>query len=468
MALAFPLARPAGCRAAACRLSLYARLARSSRLVAFSHARSFGNLDRRHLRSPLRLHFRAPPAPSSPPVLLGRGRLLRARRARPAPDRKHHSAVHSIERPSSPGNGVSGRLLENLRIFAAGDPHRHAAGRCLRTAGRFPALGWRGEPARRRRRHRCTALYPVFFAQSSLAQVDLAAAGLTLWGLEAYLTGRWRATAFWFSLAVLAKETAVLAPVALLAWEIVSPWLGLQIQREPDRLSDPQVAKAPRPSFAWMLGFACLLPVLVLCGWYAYHYVRTRYVFGNPEFFRYNVQATVDPLRILLVLGMRLWQSFGYLHLWVLTLLVVWAMTRPPLRDGQVERPRIVIPVQAVFGVLSLTYIVALAIVGGAVLARYLLTIVPFVILVAISTVWRRIQLWWVLAGIVCAAFLVAWFSNPPYGFAPEDNLAYRDYVVLHQQAESFLESNYPQARVLTAWPASDELTRPYLGYVAQ
>src|SRR6266571_2682372 len=32
----------------------------------------------------------------------------------------------------------------------------------------------------------CTALYPVFFAQSSLAQVDLAAAGLTLWALTAY------------------------------------------------------------------------------------------------------------------------------------------------------------------------------------------------------------------------------------------------------------------------------------------
>src|SRR5215470_3758360 len=27
----------------------------------------------------------------------------------------------------------------------------------------------------------CTALYPVFFAQSSLAQVDLAAAGFTFW-----------------------------------------------------------------------------------------------------------------------------------------------------------------------------------------------------------------------------------------------------------------------------------------------
>jgi hypothetical protein len=29
------------------------------------------------------------------------------------------------------------------------------------------------------------ALYPVFFAQSTMAHVDLAAAGLTLWALEA-------------------------------------------------------------------------------------------------------------------------------------------------------------------------------------------------------------------------------------------------------------------------------------------
>ncbi len=33
----------------------------------------------------------------------------------------------------------------------------------------------------------CTALYPVFFAQSSLAQLDMAAAVFTLWGLAMYL-----------------------------------------------------------------------------------------------------------------------------------------------------------------------------------------------------------------------------------------------------------------------------------------
>src|SRR5215471_4151710 len=67
----------------------------------------------------------------------------------------------------------------------------------------------------------CTALYPVFFAQSSLAQVDLAAAGLTFWGLASYLEDRRIAAAAWFSLAALAKETAILTPVALVVWELL-------------------------------------------------------------------------------------------------------------------------------------------------------------------------------------------------------------------------------------------------------
>src|ERR1700675_861657 len=67
----------------------------------------------------------------------------------------------------------------------------------------------------------CTALYPVFFVQSSLAQVDLAAAGLTFWGLCSYLEDRPVAVATWFSLGALAKETAILAPAALALWELL-------------------------------------------------------------------------------------------------------------------------------------------------------------------------------------------------------------------------------------------------------
>src|SRR5690242_17890356 len=60
-----------------------------------------------------------------------------------------------------------------------------------------------------------TAIYPVFFGQSSLAQIDLPAAGLIFFALESYFRRRSGVMVMWFSLAALAKETAILVPVAL-------------------------------------------------------------------------------------------------------------------------------------------------------------------------------------------------------------------------------------------------------------
>src|SRR2546422_2142972 len=140
----------------------------------------------------------------------------------------------------------------------------------------------------------CTALYPVFFAQSSLAHLDLAAAGLTFWGLHAYVEDRRTATAIWFSLAALAKETAILAPVALLAWQLLCPLLGSEQQAESPCLS-PQRRQRSAP---------LLVPLIPLGLWYAYHYSRTGFMFGNQEFFRYNVEATLPPVRVLLALLM--------------------------------------------------------------------------------------------------------------------------------------------------------------------
>jgi hypothetical protein len=124
--------------------------------------------------------------------------------------------------------------------------------------------------------------------------------------------------------------------------------------------------------------------------------------------------------------------------------------------------------VQIIFLLVVTAYVVAMALIGGAVLARYLLPAVPLVILVAVSTLRRRLRYWPAAVAAVGLAFIAAWFWNPPYGFSPEDNLAYRDFVVLHEDAERFLEARYPMARTLTAWPASDELTHPVLGYVTR
>jgi hypothetical protein len=356
-----------------------------------------------------------------------------------------------------------------------------------------------------------TAIYPVFFTQSSLAQIDLTAAGLTFWALEAYFRRRTGAMVVWFSLAALAKETAILVPIALFLWDSVSDFRARPARRreghgfqscpkhsqaldvttgsrafpESVRSSDEKLAVRVARSAAranWLL-----LPLIPLALWYAFHYVRTGVVFGNPEFFRYNVQATAHPLRIVLALLLRIWQTTGYLGLYVLTLACFVAMKypaqaadrrpslqrkaddrRPTTNDDSASRLRIALTVQFSFLAISVVYVLVLSVIGGAVLARYMLPIVPLWILICVSTVWRRLRPWKAVLAIVASAFIASIFVNPPYGFAPEDNLAYRDYIRLHQRAEAFLASRYPQARVLTAWPASDELSRPYLGYVAK
>ena len=131
-------------------------------------------------------------------------------------------------------------------------------------------------------------------------------------------------------------------------------------------------------------------------------------------------------------------------------------------------RPRIAINVQLVFAVVILAYLVAFSVVGGAVLARYLLPVYPLVILVCVSTLRRRVRrwTWWIAAA--CVAFVFALLVPPPYRVSPEDTLLYRDYVLLHKAAANELSARFPGKRMLTAWPASDELTRPYLGYVKQ
>jgi hypothetical protein len=319
----------------------------------------------------------------------------------------------------------------------------------------------------------CTGLYSVFFAQSSLAQVDLAAAGLIFWGISAYLEKRPAAVAIWFSLAALAKETAILAPAAILGWEILQSCLGRRIsaaaEAGADRAADSgarhPAQNVPAIDASKKRTLVLLVPLAPLVGWYLYHYASTGYVFGNPEFFRYNVASTLSFTRFLLTLEMRLWQTFGYLHLWLLTQGMALAMLLPPLRDGGAERPRIAVSVQMLFLAVVATYVIGMSLIGGALLARYMLPAVPIVILAAVSTLWRRLRLWPAAIAVVALAFVAAWFWDPPYGFSPEDNLAYSDYVHLHEDAERFLEARSPMARVLTAWPASDELTRPWLGY---
>jgi len=301
-----------------------------------------------------------------------------------------------------------------------------------------------------------TAIYPIWFAQSTLAHADIFAACFTLWGLAFYFEAigqrgadlvRWTYVAAMFSLAALSKETAVITPVALALWEAC------------ELLRDRSEARALRGHV--VRGIALLAPTLPLTAWYGYNYHRTGFAFGTPGFLRYNATANLDAHRIALALYHRLLHLTMHMNMFVPVTCAVAALLMPAIA-GRARLPRPVLGAIAV--VLGANWI-AFSVLGGALLTRYLLPMYPLVLLLCVAEWQRHLRAWYWLAVLSAAAFLAGIWINPPYAFAPEDNLTYRDMVVLHQRAIGIIAQRWPQATVLTAWPASSELERPELGY---
>jgi hypothetical protein len=302
-----------------------------------------------------------------------------------------------------------------------------------------------------------TGLYPVVFAQSSLAHADLFAMAGTLWGLVFLLEERLGWAAVCFSLAALAKETAVVTPVALAVWESWHPTFGKTRQIWSTRMQR-----------LWRVA-ALLAPVVPLAGWYLYHWHKTGFVFGNPEYLEYNATATLTPLRILLALAHRVMHVTLHMNLFVPVAAMFACLFLPPVKEADdTVRPRIAPAHQALLYVVIVTNVVLFSVLGGALLTRYLLPLYPLVLLLAVNTFRRRLREWTGLVALSAAAFVAGLFLNPPYRFAPEDNLEYATVVRLHQAAIGQIVQHVPHAVVLTAWPASDELTKPELGYVRQ
>jgi 4-amino-4-deoxy-L-arabinose transferase-like glycosyltransferase len=302
-----------------------------------------------------------------------------------------------------------------------------------------------------------TAIYPIWFAQSTLAHADIFAAAFTLWAISFYLfpnqsdernpslfpTQLWTATLF--SLAALSKETAIVTPLALAAWE------AFQF------IHNYRLRLRSRTHRNWAI--TLIIPIFPLIIWYAYHYTRTGYVFGNPEYLRYNATANLSPYRILLCLWHRLLHLTTHMNMFVPTLCTIAALFIPT------KKPAIPRPTLNAIAVILIANWIAYSVLGGALLTRYLLPLYPLILICGVATWQRHFQKWLLPAALTAAAFLAGIWINPPYAFAPEDNLTYRDMIVLHQQAVRVLTTRFPQATVLTAWPATSELTRPEIGY---
>jgi len=314
------------------------------------------------------------------------------------------------------------------------------------------------------------ALSPLFFAQSSLVHLDLPAALFTALAVLALLDRRYVVFAITASLAVLTKETAIiLLPVA---W-FHAGW------RQRGQLAKPSrepFAPQPEPQPGVLLNKVPLLltfPLAPLLLWSLFYHHHTGYWTGNAEYLDYNLYSALDPVRIVFVLLRRLYQLFigGFNWVPVLGALAgLWWRRRQGLGGALPAHGQQRVMTRNFLFValwLSVMYVLAHSVVGGAILRRYLLPIWPAFITALVICIWNLPRL---LARSISATatvcFVASWFVNPPYPFPWEENLAYADFVRLHQQAATYLEYHAEKKRILTAWPATDELTRPFLGYV--
>ncbi|HWD99902.1 MAG TPA: hypothetical protein VG345_12720 [Bryobacteraceae bacterium] len=273
---------------------------------------------------------------------------------------------------------------------------------------------------------------PLFFSQSMLAQLDMPAMCFTCLALLLFLQNRFRDSAIACAVLVVIKETGIVAPALFGCWLLAERRVKIAL---------------------WYL-----LPVPCLALWLVALHHATGHWFGNSEFIQYNVVETLNPARFLLALARRVYYLFISSGHIIGTVALIYAFRRMPLLRDRPWR---------IAASLVGAQILMVSLLGGAVLERYLLPVLPIVYAAfAISTrsLTRASRVAVLVAMLACLA--AALFVDPPYPFPLENNLAFVSFVSLEQEAAASAELQ--DGVIATAFPMSNALRRPELGFVAR
>ena len=271
---------------------------------------------------------------------------------------------------------------------------------------------------------------PLFYTQSMMVVLDMPAMTLTVLALLLFFDERYAACALAATALVLVKETAISTPMVLAAWLI------LREKR-------------------WREALYFLAPAVALGLWLVELHHVTGHWLGNAEFARFNVNQSLGFSHVMYAIGRRIYMLFladGH-FLGAGALIAGWRL----LRGKE----------WTVAGLVALAQTAVVTLLGGAVLDRYMLPVLPilYTAFAVTGSAWSRPVRLAAQAGMV-TLFVVGWFWNPPMPFPYENNLAMVDFVRLQQDAAEYLEDHSPGQRIATAWPLSDALIHPEFGYV--
>lgn len=275
-------------------------------------------------------------------------------------------------------------------------------------------------------------LNPLFYTQAMMAQLDMPAMLFTLLAIWLFAEERLLLAAAACIALVWTKETGVVLPMTM----------GVLLYREGRRTE------------AWLF----LLPCLSLLPWLLTLWKATGSIFGNREFAEYNLTYPLHPARLGLALLRRFFELFinhGYL-LGALPLALYWNRLAV-FRRREWRLISWFVP----------AHVLAVTVAGGAVLERYLLPVLPL-LLIAFVFAWSPLAPRWRMGLPLATAtlsllgfFTSSWFPQPH-----ENDLSMVRLVSLFRVAAAEAEALPPGGRVATAWPLSDALRRPEFGYV--
>lgn len=199
-----------------------------------------------------------------------------------------------------------------------------------------------------------------------------------------------------------------------------------------------------------------LIPSLPLLVWLGLLHDRTGDWFGNTAFAQYNLEYPLNPVRLVLAVlrrGYYLFIGTGY-AIGSVVLLKTWKQT-PRSRAWRIA------------GVFAVLHFGAMCVIGGAVLERYLLPVLP-ITLAAFANALCLLPKGWRNAAFaaMCGCSAACIWVKPIYPFPLENNLAWTDFVSVHEDAGRYLSSHLAtDATVLTSFPFGGCMRRPELGY---
>lgn len=275
---------------------------------------------------------------------------------------------------------------------------------------------------------------PLFYAQSMLAQLDMPAMVFTVWALYLFLEERHGMAALACAALCVSKETGAILPGMFAVW--------LAVRERRFRFAAYYVVS--------------LIPLFV---WIGALWDETGSPMGDSQFAQYNAVYSLHPVRLLAAIPRRFFYLFVSEFRWIGTLAIL-AAPRGTFAGSAAWRWA------AAFG---FAHILTVSVFGGAVLERYLLPVLPLVYAAMGCAFANLKQAWlrWAAPAALTVGLLVSIFTGPPYLVPFENNIAFTDFVQLHEEAAAALHRMEPRRprSVATAWPLTDALRRSEFGY---